>query len=83
MPVSTSYTKPLTFLWGMKGLAWMRAIDWRTSASRSEKASKAKGGRMPVSASIRPLRSSSRKVSIPQSVWCTRTISVVPRASWE
>src|ERR1700683_986489 len=58
-------------LFGMKGLALIRAMDWRTSPSRAGKASRAKDGRVPVS-------SSSWKVSIPQSVWWMRTISLVP-----
>ena len=51
-PVWTSYTKPRIALWGTNGLAWMRAAVWRTSASSCGKASRANGGRIPVSASI-------------------------------
>jgi hypothetical protein len=53
---------------GKKALALIRAMLWRTSSSRSEKASRAKGGRMAVSAAIWAFTSSSVKVSIPQSV---------------
>src|SRR5271165_1902898 len=70
-------------LFGMNGLALIRAMDWRRSASRSPKASSANGGRMPVSASIWALTSSSWKVSMPQSVWWMRTISFVPSSRWE
>src|SRR5215472_17139617 len=58
-------------------------MHWWTSASRSGKASRANGGRMPVSASIWAFTSSSRKVSIPQSVWWMRMISFVPSSRWE
>ena len=50
LPVATSNTKPRTSsLWEMNGLAWMRALDCRTSSSTSVKASTAHGGRSPVS----------------------------------
>ena len=62
----------------MNGLARMRAIDWRTSASRSSKASAAHGGLMPVSSCTDCLNASSVKVSMPQSVWWMRMISSVP-----
>ena len=39
----------------MNGLAWMRAIDWRTSSSRSSNASAAHSGLMPVSSWTRAL----------------------------
>ncbi len=45
LPVTTSKTKPRTrSVCGMKALDLMRATDWRTSVSRSEKASAAQGG---------------------------------------
>jgi hypothetical protein len=47
------------------------------------KASRANGGRMPVSAAIWSFTSSSRKVSMPQSVWWTSMISVVPSSRCE
>ncbi len=53
----------------MNGLALIRAIDCRTSSSRSGKASAAHSGLMPVSFWMLALKSSSVKVSIPQSVW--------------
>ena len=52
-PVAQSYTKPRTWSFrGMKGLAWMREIDCRTSCSKSPNASSANAGRSPVSASM-------------------------------
>ena len=45
----------------MNGLALMRAIDWRTSSSRSPNASAAHSGLMPVSSWIERLKSSSRE----------------------
>src|SRR5215213_382320 len=62
----------------MNGLARMREIDWRTSSSRSLNASAAHSGLMPVSSCTERLNSSSVNVSIPQPVWCMRTISFVP-----
>ena len=56
----------------------MRPMDWRTSPSRSLKASAAQEGLRPVSAWMPALNSSSVKVSIPQSVWWISTISLVP-----
>ena len=67
----------------MNGLAWMRAIDWRTSSSRSENASAAHSGLIPTSSWTERLNSSSVKVSIPQSVWWMRMISSVPSSRWE
>src|SRR3712207_6235880 len=67
----------------MNGLAWMRAIDWRTSSSRSLNASAAHSGLMPVSSCTDRLNSSSVKVSIPQSVWWMRMISSVPSSRCE
>src|SRR5581483_8975564 len=67
----------------MKGLALMRAIDWRTSSSGSSKASAAHSGLIPVSAWIWRRKSSSVKVSMPQSVWWMRMISSVPSRRWE
>ena len=67
---------------GTNGLALMRATDWRTSVSRSPKASAAHGGLMPVSAWMAALKSSSENVSIPQSVWWIRMISRVPSSRW-
>jgi hypothetical protein len=67
----------------MNGLALIRAIDWRTSSSRSGNASAAHSGLIPVSAWIERLKSSSLKVSMPQSVWWIRTISSVPSRRWE
>src|SRR4051794_28247122 len=61
----------------------MRSIDWRTSASRSVNVSAAHVGRWPTSASSSARNSSSVKPSIPQPVWCTRTISSVPRKRCE
>ena len=53
LPVATSKTKPRTAsLCGMNGLALIRAMDWRTSSSRSVKASAAHSGLMPVSSWI-------------------------------
>ena len=44
-PVATSNTKPrIESFFGTNGLALMRAIDWRTSVSRSPNASVAHGG---------------------------------------
>ena len=43
----------------MNGDALIRATDWRTSASRSENASAAHDGRIPVSCSIAFLKSAS------------------------
>ena len=78
-PVAQSYTNPRTSpLLGMKGLVWIHAIDCRTSPSRSPNASSANVGRKPVPAMIASFTSSSRKVSIPQSVWWMRMIEVVP-----
>ncbi|CKS47040.1 Uncharacterised protein [Mycobacterium tuberculosis] len=37
---------------------------------------------MPVSSWMARLKSSSVKVSIPQSVWCSRMISRVPSSRW-
>ena len=62
----------------MNGLAWIRAIDWRTSSSRSGKASAAHSGLTPVSSWTERLNSSSVNVSMPQSVWWMSTISRVP-----
>jgi hypothetical protein len=64
---------------------WLdRAIDWRTSASRSSNASAAHSGLMPVSSRTRLLeRVVGVKVSIPQSVWWMRTTSSVPSRRWE
>src|SRR6266545_1968658 len=60
LPLPTSYTKPRTDdLSGTNGLASIRAMDWRTSWSRSLKASSANGGLMPVSASTPAFTSSS------------------------
>ena len=67
----------------MNGLALMRAIDCRTSSSRSLKASAAHSGLMPVSSWIESRNSSSRNVSMPQSVWWMRMISSVPSRRWE
>ena len=67
----------------MNGLALMRAIDWRTSSSRSAKASAAHSGLMPVSSWIWRLKSSSVNVSMPQSVWWMRMISSVPSSRCE
>src|SRR6266852_478169 len=68
---------------GIKGLALIRAIDWRTSFSRFEKASSRNAGRMPVSSSIWALTSSSLNVSMPQSVWWIRMTSSVPSSRCE
>ena len=43
---------PKPIIAAINGLAWMRAMFWRTSASRSANASAAHSGRMPVSSSI-------------------------------
>src|SRR4029450_9665485 len=76
--------KPRTeSLLATKGLALMRAIDWRMSRSRSEKASRGKCGRRPGLFSISAFTSSSVKVSMPQSVWWIRMISRVPSSHWE
>jgi hypothetical protein len=83
-PVFTSNTNPrIWFLLGMKGFACKRAIDCRTSASASGKASRAKEGLVPSSSVIWSFTWSSRKVSIPQSVWWMRMISLVPNRRWE
>src|SRR5215204_1464795 len=75
--------KPRTLsLCGTKGLASIRAIDWRTSSSRSEKDSIEKWGFIPTSSWIWAFSSSSEKVSIPPSVWWIRTISRVPSRRW-
>ena len=60
----------------------MRARDWRTSSTGSVNASAAHGGRSPVSARIDSLKPSSVKVSMPQSVWWIRMISLVPSSRW-
>ncbi len=71
-----SNTKPLILsVCGTNGLAFSRAIDCTTSASRSVNASVAQGGRIPVSRSICALRPSSVNVIMPQSVWWMRMIS--------
>src|SRR3954454_5086708 len=67
----------------MNGLALMRAIDWRTSSSRSGNASGAHVGLMPVASCSERRKSSSLNVSIPQSVWWRSTISSVPSACCE
>ena len=61
----------------------MRAMDWRTSCSRSRNDSNANDGRSPVYTSISSLAASSRKVIIPQSVWWMSMISRVPKKRWE
>jgi hypothetical protein len=49
-PFATSNTKPRTCsVCGMNGDDLMRAMDWRTSSSRSEKDSAAQTGLIPVS----------------------------------
>ena len=67
-PGSADLAQAAASFLGMNGDALMRAIDWRTSPSRSENASAAHSGRIPVSFSIEALNSSSVNVSIPQSV---------------
>ena len=66
----------------MEVSAWTRAIDCLTSASRSVKASDAQLGRIPVSAAMSSRKPWSVKVSMPQSVWWIRTISLVPSSRW-
>src|SRR6185436_16892475 len=62
-PVATSNTNPRTeSFFGMNGLALMRAIDWRTSVSRSLNASADQAGLRPVSSWIDALKPSSVKV---------------------
>src|SRR5215211_6189889 len=70
-------------LLGINGLLSMRAMDWLTFSSRSEKDSRAKCGLMPTSSCICCFTSSSEKVSIPQSVCCISMISSVPTRRWE
>ena len=67
----------------MKGLALIRLIDWRTSSSASGNDSRANDGRMPTSSRICCFTASSVNVTIPQSVWWIRMISVVPSRRWE
>ncbi len=67
----------------MNGLALMRPIELRTSSSRSVKDSGDHVGLIPVSFCRSPRKPSSVKVSIPQSVWWMRTISLVPSRRWE
>src|SRR3954465_5263557 len=67
----------------MNGLLRMRSIDWRRSGSRSGNDSAAQLGLTPVSSWSSSRKSSSRNVSIPQSVWWIRTISSVPSLCWE
>jgi hypothetical protein len=67
----------------MNGLASIRALDCRTSSSRSENDSAAHSGLTPVSSWIERRKASSVNVSIPQSVWWMRMISSVPRRRWE
>ena len=80
--MATSNTKPRTSFFGMNGLASIRAIDWRTSVSRSANASAAQAGLTPVSSRTDCLKSSSVNVSMPQSVWWMRMISSVPSSRW-
>jgi hypothetical protein len=61
----------------------MRAIDWRTSSSRSGNASTDHSGFTPMSSWTERLNSSSVNVSMPQSVWWMRMISSVPSRRWE
>jgi hypothetical protein len=64
-----SSTKPrILSVCGTNGLAFSRAIDCTTSASRSVNASVAHGGRIPVSRSISALSPSSVNLTMPQSV---------------
>ena len=82
--MATSWTKPRTAsLRGMNGLAWIRAIDWRTSSSRSGNDSAAHSGLIPTASWIERLNSSSVNVSMPQSVWWMRMISSVPSSRCE
>src|SRR5699024_4000946 len=68
-PSVTEYTKPRTRSVSSSSVAApIRRSDWRTSAAGSAKASAAQAGRIPVSSSICALKSSSVKVSMPQSV---------------
>jgi len=83
LPVATSNTKPRTAsVWGMNGLVLMRAMDCATSVSRSLNDSGDHDGLMPVSAWMSALNWSSVNVSMPQSVWWIRMISVVPSRRW-
>ena len=69
-PVSTSYTEPRTWShFGFNGLAAIRALDFTHVLVEVRERLESEGGRMPVSASICRLTSSSENVSIPRSEW--------------
>ena len=68
---------------GTNGLALIRAIDWRTSCSRSRKASRAKDWPEPGVCLDLPLYRIVGEGQHAQSVWWIRMISSVPSRRWE